>query len=79
MKATLSNVNPTASATSFYKLCCISDCLCYFCLSECPLSLLGGYLLALAMGYLYQSGRTFVPVTRSTTNILAANHADQPL
>jgi hypothetical protein len=79
MKATLANMNPTASATSLYKLSCISDCLCYLCLSECPLSLLGGYLLALATGYLCQHGRTFVPVTWSTTNILAANHTDQPL
>jgi hypothetical protein len=52
MKATLANMNPTASATSLCKLCCISDCLCYLRLSGCPLSLLGGYLLVLAMGYL---------------------------
>jgi hypothetical protein len=49
MKAMLTNMNPTAFATSLYKLCCISDCLCYLRLSGCPLSLLGGYLLALAM------------------------------
>jgi hypothetical protein len=47
MKATLANVNPTASATSLCTLCCISDGLCYLCLSGCPLSLLDGYLLAL--------------------------------
>jgi hypothetical protein len=79
MKATLANVNPTAPATSLYTLCCISDGLCYLCLSVCPLSLLDGYLLALAMGYLCHPGSTFVPVTRSTTSILAANHTDQPL
>jgi hypothetical protein len=48
MKATLANMNRTASATSLCKLCCISDCLSYLCLSECPLSLLDGSLLALA-------------------------------
>jgi hypothetical protein len=52
MKAALANVYATTSATSLYKICCISYCLCYLLLSECPLSLLGGNLLALATGNL---------------------------
>jgi hypothetical protein len=79
MKATHANMNPTASATSLCKLCYISDYLSYLCLCECPLSLLGGYLLALATGYLCQPGRTLVPVTRCTTSILAVNHTDKLL
>jgi hypothetical protein len=42
MKATLANVNPTASATPLCTLYSISDGLCNFCLSGCPLSLLDG-------------------------------------
>jgi hypothetical protein len=69
MKATLANVNPTASATSLY-LCCP-------CLSGCPLSLLGSNLLTLATSNLCQPGRTLILVTRCTTSILAMNHADE--
>jgi hypothetical protein len=42
MKATLTNVNPTAPATPLCTLCCISDDLCNLCLSGCPLSLFDG-------------------------------------
>jgi hypothetical protein len=79
MKATLANVNPTASATPLCTLCYISDGLCYLYLSGCPLSLLDDYLLALATGYLCHPRRTFVLITRSTTSILAANHTDKTL
>jgi uncharacterized membrane protein YciS (DUF1049 family) len=42
MKATLTNVNPNASATPLCMLCSISDGLCNLYLSGCPLSLLDG-------------------------------------
>jgi hypothetical protein len=77
MKATLANVNPTASATSLGYICYISNYLCYLRLSECPLSLLGGNLPTLATGNLCQPGRTLVPVTQCTTSILAMNQADE--
>jgi hypothetical protein len=79
VKATLTNTNPTAPATSLCNLCCICNCLSHLCLCECPLSLLGGYLHSLAMSHLCPPGRTFVPVTRCTTSILATNHTDKLL
>jgi hypothetical protein len=79
VKATLANMNPTAPATSLCYLCCICNCLSHLCLYECPLSLLGGYLLSLAMSHLCHPERTFIPVTRCTTSILAANHTDKLL
>jgi hypothetical protein len=79
MKATLTNVDPTAPATPLCQLCYICNCPSYLCLCECSLPLLGRGLLALATGNLCQSGRTLVPITRCTPSILAANHTDQPL
>jgi hypothetical protein len=79
VKAALANLNTTASASSLSSISSASHYLCYLCLYERPLSFLGGNLLALASGNLCQMWRTFVPVTRSSTNILAAGHADKSL
>jgi hypothetical protein len=77
VKTTLTNLNTTASASSLGMISSFSHCLCYLCLSS--LSFLGDDLLALASGNLYQMWRTSVPVTRSSTNILASGHADKIL
>jgi hypothetical protein len=79
VKATLANLNTTASASSLNLISSVSHCLCYLCLYERPLSFLGGDLLALGSGNLCQTWRTSVPITRSSTNILAAGHADKTL
>jgi hypothetical protein len=79
MKAALANLNTIASASSLSLISSVSHCLCYLCLCERPLSFLGGDLLALALGNLYQTWRTSVLVTRSSTNILAAGHADKAM
>jgi hypothetical protein len=76
VKATLANTNPTTPATSLCNLCCFCNCLSHLCLCECSLSLLGGYLYSFAMSHLCPPRRTFIPVTRCTTSILAANLTD---
>jgi hypothetical protein len=76
VKATLANRNTTASASSLSKISSISHCLCYLYLYERPFSFLGSDLLALASGNLNQTWRTLVPITRCSTNILVAGHAD---
>jgi hypothetical protein len=79
VKAALANLNTTASASSLSLISSVSHCLCYLYLYERPLSFLGDDLLALASGNLYQTWRTFIPVTQSSTNILAAGHAVKTL
>jgi hypothetical protein len=79
VKAALANLNTTASTSSLSLISNVSHCLCYLCLCECPVSFLGDDLLALASGNLCQTWRTSIPITRSSTNILAAGHADKTL
>jgi hypothetical protein len=77
VETTLTNLNTTASASSLDAINSFSHCLCYLFL--CSIPFLGDDLLALASGNLCQTWRTSVPVTRSSTNILAAGHADKTL
>jgi hypothetical protein len=75
MKATLANANTTAPASPLCLLCCICNCLSYLYICEGLLLLSGHNLYALATRNLRQTRRTIVPVTRSTTSVLATNHA----
>jgi hypothetical protein len=75
MKATLANAYTTAPASPLCLLSCIGDCLSDLCISKSLLLLSGHDLDALSTGNLRQTRRTVVPVTRSTTSILAMNHA----
>jgi hypothetical protein len=79
VEATLTNLITTAFVSSLSTISSVSHCLCYLCLYELPLPFLGGSLLALASSHLCQVGWTLVPITRSSTNILAASHADKNL
>jgi hypothetical protein len=79
VKVALANLNTTASASSLSLISSVSHCLCYLCLCERPLSFLGDDLLALASGNLCQTWRTSIPVTQSSTIILASGHADKTL
>jgi hypothetical protein len=75
MKATLANAYTTAPATPLYCISCICHCLSYLCISKSLLLLSGYDLDALSTCNLRQTRRTVVPITRSTTSILAMNHA----
>jgi hypothetical protein len=75
MKATLANTNTTAPDSPLCLLCCICNCLSYLSICKCLLLLFGHDLDALATRNLRQTRRTVVPVTRSTTGVLAMNHA----
>jgi hypothetical protein len=75
MKAMLANANTTAPASPLCLLCCICYCLSYLCICKGFLLLSGHNLDALSTRNLRQTRRTIVPVTRSTTGVLATNHA----
>jgi hypothetical protein len=47
------------------------------CIGKCLLLLFGHHLDALSTRNLRQTRRTVVPVTRSTTGVLATHHADE--
>jgi hypothetical protein len=79
VKATLTNLNTTTSASSPSLINNVNHYLCYLCLCERLLSFLGGDLLTLASGNLCQTWRTSILVTRSSTNILASGHANKTL
>jgi hypothetical protein len=74
MKATLANAYTTAPVSPLCLLCCICNSLSDLCIGKCLLLLSGHYLDALSTRNLRQTGRTVVPVTRSTTGVLATNH-----
>jgi hypothetical protein len=74
MKATLANANTTAPASPLCLLCCIGDCLSDLYISRGLLLLSGHNLYVLATRNLRHTRRTIVPVTRSTTGVLATNH-----
>jgi hypothetical protein len=65
----------TASATSLCLLCSVCHGLSNLCLCKCLLLLSGHYLDALSTRNLRPTRRTVVPVTRSTTGVLATHHA----
>jgi hypothetical protein len=75
MKATLANVYATAPASPLCLLCCICNCLSDLCIGKCLLLLSGHDLDALSSRNLRQMRRTVVPITRSTTGVLATDHA----
>jgi hypothetical protein len=78
MKATLAYAYATAPATSLCLLCCICHGLSNLCLCKRLLLLLSGHNLdALSTRNLSTTRRTVVPVTRSTTGVLATHHADK--
>jgi hypothetical protein len=76
MKATLAYAYATAPATSLCLLCCICYGLSNLCICECLLFLSGQDLDTLPTCNLRPTRRTVVPVTRSTTDVLATHHAD---
>jgi hypothetical protein len=75
MKATVANAYTTAPATPLDYISCIYHCLSYLCISKSLLLLSGHDLDALSTRNLRQTRRTVILVTRSTTSILAMNHA----
>jgi hypothetical protein len=77
MKAMLAYAYATAPATSLCLLCCICNGLSNLCICECLLLLSGHNLDALPPRNLRSTRRTVVPVTRSTTGVLATHHAEK--
>jgi hypothetical protein len=77
MKATLAYAYATAPATSLCLLCCICHSLSNLCLCKCLLLLSGHDLDTLPTCNLRPTRRTVIPVTRSTTGVLATHHAEK--
>jgi hypothetical protein len=77
MKSTLAYAYATASATSLCLLCCICNGLSNLCIGKSLLFLSGHNLDVLATRNLRPTGWTVVPVTRSTTGVLATHHAEK--
>jgi hypothetical protein len=75
MKATVANTKSTAPASPFCLLSCIGDGLSDLCNGKGLLLLSSHDLDALSTRNLRQMRRTVIPVTRSTTGVLATNHA----
>jgi hypothetical protein len=76
MKTTLAYAYATASATSLCLLCCICNGLSNLCIGKSLLFLPGHNFDALPPRNLRPTRRTVVPVTRSTTGVLATHHTD---
>jgi hypothetical protein len=77
MKATLTYTYATAPATSLCLLCCICHDLSNLYLCKCLLLLSGQDFDTLSTCNLRPTRRTVIPVTRSTTGVLATHHADK--